>query len=92
SVFVRADAKGYGTSKAVEGVLESGDRVVLMEDVVTTGGASLAAVEALQAAGAEVLGVIAVVDREQGGREAFAAAGVPFAALFTRTELGLGES
>ena len=90
SVFVRADAKAYGTGKAVEGVLEHGDRVVLVEDVVTTGGASLQALEALRAAGAEVVRVVAVVDREQGGAERFAASGVDFQALFTRTELGLG--
>jgi orotate phosphoribosyltransferase len=90
SVIVRVDkAKEYGTSRRFEGRLEAGDRVVLVEDVVTTGGAALAAVEVLRAAGAEVLGAVVVVDREQGGREAFAAAGVPLQALFTKSELGL---
>ena len=90
SVIVRVDkAKEYGTSRRFEGRLEAGDRVVLVEDVVTTGGAALAAVEVLREAGAEVLGAVVVVDREQGGREAFAAAGVPLQALFTRSELGL---
>jgi orotate phosphoribosyltransferase len=90
SVIVRVDkAKEYGTSRRFEGRLEVGDRVVLVEDVVTTGGAALAAVEVLRAAGAEVLGAVVVVDREQGGREAFAAAGVPLQALFTKSELGL---
>ena len=91
SVFVRADAKEYGTGKSVEGVLEAGERVVLVEDVVTTGGASLQAVEALREAGADVASVVAVVDREQGGSATVAAASVPFVSLFTRTELGLGD-
>ena len=77
-------------SKQIEGAPASaGERVVLVEDVVTTGGAALAAVDELREAGAEVVGALAVVDREQGGPEAFAAAGVPFQALFTRTSLGL---
>ena len=90
SLIVRVDEpKEYGTSRRFEGKLAAGDRVVLVEDVVTTGGAALAAVEVLREAGAEVLGALVVVDREQGGRDAFAAAGVPLQALFTKTELGL---
>jgi orotate phosphoribosyltransferase len=90
SVIVRVDkAKEYGTSRRFEGALEAGERVVLVEDVVTTGGAALAAVEVLREAGAEVLAALAVVDREQGGAAAFAEAGVPYQALFTKTELGL---
>lgn len=81
--------KDYGTSKQIEGTLEAGEKVVLVEDVVTTGGAALAAVETLRQAGAEVLQVLVVVDREQGGAAAFAAAGVPYQALFTKSELGL---
>jgi orotate phosphoribosyltransferase len=81
--------KEYGTSKQIEGVILAGEKVVLVEDVVTTGGAALGAVETLRQAGAEVLGVLVVVDREQGGAEAFAAAHVPYQALFTKSELGL---
>jgi orotate phosphoribosyltransferase len=89
-VIVRTDKpKEYGTAKQIEGTLAAGERVVLVEDVVTTGGAALGAVEALRAAGAEVLAVFAVVDREQGGADAFASAGVRYQALFTRTSLGL---
>ena len=92
AVFVRVDAaKDHGTSKAIEGALNSGERVALVEDVVTTGGASLAAVELLRSAGAEVAGVVAVVDREQGGRERFGDEGIPFRPLFTVTELGIAE-
>jgi orotate phosphoribosyltransferase len=90
TLIVRTDApKDYGTSKAIEGTLNAGERVVLIEDVVTTGGAALAAVEVLRAAGAQVLGAVCVVDREQGGAAAFERAGVPFQALFTKTGLGL---
>lgn len=92
SVLVRADAKAYGTSKAVEGELKAGERVLLIEDVVTSGGAAISALEALRAAGATVNGILAVIDREDGGAERLATADVPFLALFTRTELGLGGS
>jgi orotate phosphoribosyltransferase len=81
--------KEYGTSKQIEGVFLAGEKVVLVEDVVTTGGAALGAVKTLRQAGAEVLGVLVVVDREQGGAEAFAAADVPYQALFTKSELRL---
>jgi len=90
SLLVRTDApKEYGTAKQIEGAMTHGDRVVLVEDVVTTGGAGLAAVQALNAAGAEVIAALCVVDREEGGEAAFAAAGVPFRSLFTKTSLGL---
>jgi orotate phosphoribosyltransferase len=89
-VIVRTDKpKEYGTAKQVEGALVAGERVLLIEDVVTTGGAALSAVDELRAVGAEVVGALVVVDREQGGPAAFAERGVPFRALFTKTELGL---
>ena len=89
-LIVRVEApKEYGTARQIEGTLEPGERIVLVEDVVTTGGAALGALATLRAAGAEVLGALAVVDREQGGADAFADAGVPFQALFTKTQLGL---
>ena len=89
-LIVRVDQpKEYGTSKQIEGVLQAGEKVVVVEDVVTTAGAALGTVEALRQAGAEILKVLVVVDREQGGAEAFAAAGVPYEALFTKTVLGL---
>jgi orotate phosphoribosyltransferase len=89
-VIVRTDApKEYGTARQIEGELQPGERVLLVEDVVTTGGAALAAVDHLRAAGAEVVGALVVVDREQGGAAAFAERGVAFRALFTRTSLSL---
>jgi orotate phosphoribosyltransferase len=87
---VRVDKpKDYGTAKQIEGKLSPGERVMLVEDIVTTGGAALAAVDLLREAGAEVLGALAVIDRQQGGAAAFSARGVPFDALFTKAELGL---
>jgi orotate phosphoribosyltransferase len=89
-LIVRLDPpKDYGTSKRIEGSLQAGDRVVVVEDVVTTAGAALATIQVLREAGADVLGTLVVVDREKGGAEAFAAAGVPYQALFTSTQLGL---
>jgi orotate phosphoribosyltransferase len=64
--------------------------VVLLEDVVTTGSAALAAVEALRAAGSTVTRVLAVVDREEGGSAALEAAGVPYRALLRSRDLGIG--
>src|SRR6266571_388748 len=81
--------KEYGTSKQIEGVFLAGEKVVVVEDVVTTGGAALGTIETLRQAGLEVLAALGVVDREQGGAAAFAGAGVPYQALFTKTELGL---
>jgi orotate phosphoribosyltransferase len=89
SLVVRTDRKEYGTAKQIEGALGAGERVLLVEDVVTTAGAALEAVTLLREAKAEVVGALVVIDREQGGAEAFAQAGVPFEALFTKTSLGL---
>ncbi len=88
-VMIRGEKKDYGTAKQIEGKLASGERVLLVEDVVTTAGAALAAVDVLRGAGAEVVGVLVVVDREEGGAAAFEQAGVPYQALFTRSALGL---
>ena len=89
TLVVRTEQKDYGTAKRIEGSVAFGERVMLVEDVVTTGGAALAAVEVLRGAGLDVIGAIAVVDREEGGAAAFAAQGVPFQSLFTKSELGL---
>jgi len=84
---VRKQPKQHGTGKRVEGPFEAGDQVVVVEDVITTGGSALMAVEAIRAEGGIVLGVLAVVDREEGGREALEAAGLSVRALATATEL-----
>ncbi len=78
---VRKEAKTHGTGKRIEGPFREGDRVVVIEDVITTGGSAINAIAAVRAAGATVLGVLAVVDREEGGGEAIAAAGVTAIAL-----------
>src|SRR5687767_3594077 len=67
---VRKEAKAHGTGRVIEGPFETGDRVVVIEDVITTGGSALKAIDAIRAAGGTVLGVLALVDRQEGGREA----------------------
>ena len=84
---VRKEAKAHGTGRLIEGPFRSGDRVVVVEDVVTTGGSALRAAESVRAAGGIVVGVLAVVDREEGGREAIEATGVPVVALATAAEV-----
>ncbi len=84
---VRKQPKVHGTGRRIEGGLEAGASVVVTEDVVTTGGSALQAIEALAEAGASVLGVLAVVDREQGGRERLQEAGYTLVSLFSASEL-----
>lgn len=86
--YIRKDAKDHGTKKLVEGdkSLRAGLEIVMLEDVVTTGGSTLKAVEKLRAAGAVVVGVVALVDRKEGGREAIEAAGLTLVSLATRTD------
>jgi len=88
-VIVRKAAKDYGTANRLEGVYAAGQRVCVVEDVVTSGGALLAAVAALREADLDVCAAICVVDREEGGAAAIAAAGVPFHPLFTASDLGV---
>lgn len=85
--IVRKEKKEHGRGRRIEGCLESGDRAVVVEDVITTGGSALKAVDAVLAAGAEVVGVIALVDREEGGREAIEERGFTVKSLFTASEL-----
>ncbi len=91
SLFVRNAKKDYGTAKQLEGALNPGDRVVFVEDVATTGGQALEAVKVLQGLGAEVVAVIATIDRLQGARENVEGAGIRFEALFTKRDLGITE-
>ena len=86
-IMVRKERKEHGTSKDFEGDLVAGDRLLFVEDVVTTGGTLLKAVERMRAAGADVTEAVAVVDREEGGKEALAAIGVTLRALVTAAEL-----
>lgn len=87
--LVRKEAKGHGTNKFVEGPVKPGDSVVIVEDVVTTGGSSLKAIERAEEFGLKVKTVIAILDRMEGGREAFEKAGYQLKSLFTIRDFGL---
>jgi orotate phosphoribosyltransferase len=84
---VRKEAKAHGTGRLIEGPFRAEDRVVVIEDVITTGGSALRAVEVLRAAHARILGVFALVDREEGGRRALEEQGLRVVALTTASEI-----
>jgi len=86
--YVRKEPKGHGTNQWVEGKkgLPPRARVCVLEDVVTTGGSTLKAVERCRSEGLDVRGVVALVDREEGGRAAVEAAGVPLQSLFRKSD------
>jgi orotate phosphoribosyltransferase len=86
-VIVRKQEKDYGTAKRLEGAFEPGERVCLIEDVITSGGAALEAVQALRDAGLECQSAVCVVDREEGGRAVLADHAVGLRPLFTAAEL-----
>jgi orotate phosphoribosyltransferase len=86
---VRKEAKTHGAGRRIEGNFRPGEPVVVVEDVITTGGSALKAVEAIREEGGTVLGVLAVVDREEGGRAAITSAGLEVVALTTASDLGL---
>ncbi len=87
AAFVRKEAKAYGTEKLAEGAAVEGRRVLVVEDVVTTGGQIVASVADLRERGALIDTALCVVDREQGGVEALAAVDVELVALLTRAEI-----
>ena len=84
---VRKAPKVHGTGRQVEGPFKAGDRVAVIEDVITTGGSALKAVEAIRREGGDVAGVLALVDREEGGREALEQAGLEVHALARASEI-----
>ncbi len=86
---VRKRPKAHGTAKRIEGARGANEPVLVVEDVVTTGQSAFEAIHAVEAEGGRVLGVLAVVDREEGGRAALEGAGYPADALFTASDLGL---
>ncbi len=86
---VRKSAKDHGTGRRIEGNFTAGSRVVVIEDVITSGGSAISAIEAVRAEGGEVIGVLAVLDREAGGRAKIEASGVPVVTLVTASELAL---
>lgn len=86
---VRKESKAHGLQRRIEGPDVTGRRVVAVEDTSTTGGSVLTAVEALREAGAHVVAVAVIVDRDTGAREKIEAAGLPYLALFGLADLGL---
>ncbi len=87
--LIRKEPKGHGTNQYVEGPVQPGDIVTVVEDVVTTGGSSLKAIERLEAFGCRVRRVLAIVDRLEGGRAAFESRGYRFDSLLTIRDFGL---
>jgi orotate phosphoribosyltransferase len=88
---VRKEAKDHGTGRVIEGNFKPGDGVVIVEDVITSGDSARRAAAAVEGAGGTVLGIVAVVDREEGGKEALQTAGRVVLALTTVTALGLRD-
>jgi len=88
-IIVRKESKKHGTGKFVEGPFVEGEHVVIVEDVVTTGGSSLLAIERCEAVGLKVERVLAIVDRLEGGRKAFAERGYQLTSLLTIEDFGI---
>lgn len=88
AIYVRKDAKEHGSKRMLEGDTNIADssNIVVLEDVTTTGGSTLKAIEKLRARNLRVVGVVAIVDREEGGKDAIVAAGVPFVSLYKRSD------
>lgn len=84
ALYVRKAVKDHGSRRMIEGPLQPGMRVVILEDVVTTGGSTMHAVEMLRQAGANVVGVVVLVDRLEGGAEALSNSGLELMSLYTR--------
>jgi orotate phosphoribosyltransferase len=89
-VMVRKEAKQHGTGRFVEGPYREGESIAIVEDVVTTGGSSLLAIERCEAVGLRVQRVLAIIDRLEGGREAFVSKGYELTTLFTIRDFGIG--
>lgn len=89
---VRKESKGHGTRRRIEGNFRKGSRVIVVEDVITTGGSALEAIEVLREAEAEIVGVLAVVDREQGGKSRIQKIVHNVVVLTTTTRLGLNAA
>jgi orotate phosphoribosyltransferase len=90
-VIIRNSKKGYGTGKLVEGKLNKGDVVLLVEDIATTGGQVLEAAKVITEAGATIKKIVAVIDRKQGAGENITSAGYKFESLLTKDDLGIKD-
>jgi len=87
--MVRKQAKGHGTNQFIEGPVRSGESAVIVEDVVTTGGSAFEAIERCEQFGLKIAGVLAIIDRMEGGAEAFAQRGYRFASLLSIRDFGI---
>lgn len=87
SFVVRKEPKKHGTMLWIEGQVKKGERVLIVEDVITTGGSSKKAVERAKACGLKVAGVLSLIDRQEGGSEAIKAMRIPFKTLLTKEEI-----
>jgi orotate phosphoribosyltransferase len=87
--LVRKETKEHGTKRMVEGHVQPGSKVVIVDDVITTGGSSLQAIDRASEIGCRVVCAVGVCDRLQGGAEAFAARGIPFRSLLTIRDFGI---
>jgi orotate phosphoribosyltransferase len=88
-IIVRKVEKQYGTSKMMEGEVFKGEKVVIVEDILTTAGAAIASADRLKHSGIEVIMILGVLDREEGAKENIEAAGYIYKALFTKSMLGI---
>lgn len=84
---IRKEPKGHGRGKQIEGNFAEGNQVVVVDDVITTGGSTIQAIEAIERAGGTVKFALILVDREEGGRAAIEAKGIPVVSLYSRTTL-----
>ena len=88
-LLVRKEPKSYGTARQIEGRVAKGERITVIEDVVTTGGDSLRSVQVLRDAGLDVIHLVVVLDRGEGGEDNIREAGIPYSPLFRITDLDL---
>jgi len=89
AIFVRNQKKEYGSNKQIEGVYNSGETIIIIEDIMTTGGQVVEAAKTLEAAGLKVKMIVGVIDRLEGARQNIEAAGYVFESLFTTKDLGI---
>jgi orotate phosphoribosyltransferase len=87
-MFIRKRAKEYGTAAQIEGVYDKTDNILVVEDVVTTGGQAIVMIKQLREEGLRIAGVLAVLNRSEGSTEAFEAENIPFWSLFSRQDFG----
>ncbi len=86
-ITVRKEAKDHGRGRRIEGIFIAGDAVLVVDDVITTGGSTLKAIDAIEAEGGKVAAALVLLDREEGGRQAIEERGIPVYPMYTRTDL-----